>query len=689
MTFLNLPLNTKVALDGLVCTVASRLKDDTKALVLVENETQRPHTLTDKELAIAIQQGRASLVDGLPARRRDGQSDPMVLDFATQKESYKARANWAAAYVNEALARHVPAFTDRHLKPVIAAVKERIGDPHPPEADTLKKWLLKARRFPRGGIRLHVPGYARCGTKGSGSRVNSAARAMAEAVIDELLLTPTPYDGVEIHGEIERRIEKMNKTLPENQKIKIPSVRTVQRMIAEIDAKSLCIAHEGPAQAAHKHRRAGIVKRPTLPLDLVQIDHTTVPVICYDMEKGIPLGRPTITAMIDACTTAIIGWFVSFQSPSYYAAAKCLRIAIETKDDLVAQYPDVPGRWDMFGVPRMIGSDNDSNLVGTSFEDACKELAIDIYNGPPGKPWLRGTIESWFRTFSRKFCRPIPSTTFSNPQERGDREMPESWGVPIQILKENLMDWVINVYNASPKRGIPRRGFKAVPAQLWAELVAKNPVDPVPDVSFLQGLIGQLDERKLTDNGFEFKGLTYNQGPYIRELRARGVEGKQPIKFDPENIGKLYFKHPDTGQWLPVGCDDPEYAEGLAIWAHKQIMAEAHAKVGRSVNRQERLEAEKRIRDRLKPYIEGATMHANRKRARFDEGVNRPTPQATPPEQRGGAISAAINQATAKPPAAQRPQPEPLSHEQELARFDAMARERGLGGEIVMKEDQQ
>ena len=65
------------------------------------------------------------------------------------------------------------------------------------------------------------------------------------------------------------------------------------------------------------------------PLEIVHIDHTLLEIECICPDSGEKLGRPWVTAMIDAYSRRILSVYVTFDAPSYRSCMMVLRICVQ------------------------------------------------------------------------------------------------------------------------------------------------------------------------------------------------------------------------------------------------------------------------------------------------------------------------------------------------------------------------
>ena len=146
------------------------------------------------------------------------------------------------------------------------------------------------------------------------------------------------------------------------------------------------------------------------PLQRVEIDHTTLDLIVVDETRLLPLGRPTLTIIIDRCTRCILGYYIGYEPASYISVMKALSHAIKPKSYVKQKYPDVENIWPCWGIPDLLIVDNGPEFHSNDLEAAA---SIDQFRHPVlsrKKPWLKGAVERHFRTQSVSLIHTLPGT---------------------------------------------------------------------------------------------------------------------------------------------------------------------------------------------------------------------------------------------------------------------------------------
>ena len=134
----------------------------------------------------------------------------------------------------------------------------------------------------------------------------------------------------------------------------------------------------------------------TRPLEIVAIDHSLLPFYVLDNEYRLPVGLVWLTSAIDVYTQTVVGYYLTFEPPSYLSIMYCLLHSIKQKDYVRSTYKSVKKEWTSFGLMENLKVDNGTDFSGKSLEDACRELDITLEFCPVRMPWYKAIIERHF-----------------------------------------------------------------------------------------------------------------------------------------------------------------------------------------------------------------------------------------------------------------------------------------------------
>lgn len=346
--------------------------------------------------------------------------------------------------------------------------------------------------------------------------------------------------------------------------LEIPHRSTIYRTVSRLEQSVLASGRYGKRIANQMYDPVQLGPRPTRPLQRVEIDHTKLPLFVVDAENRMPIGTPWLTSAIDKYSGVTLGYYASFEPPSYLSVMQCLKSVINPKTYLHTQYKSVENDWDTYGLPEVIVVDNGKEFYSTHFEDACLSLGIVIQYSPPKMPWYKSAIERYFGSLNSQLLSEQPGKTFSNFMKSYDYDPKKNAVVSFEALQEILHIFIVDIYNQSS-----HPEYKAPRSQVWNRAIAEFPPALPPSNHDLTVLIGRIVERKITRRGIEFEGLIYNSSELAR-LRSQ-VRAKTTVKYDPTDLSRLYVFDPNTYQFLEVPALNQEYTKGLSLWQHKVI----------------------------------------------------------------------------------------------------------------------
>jgi putative transposase len=175
--------------------------------------------------------------------------------------------------------------------------------------------------------------------------------------------------------------------------LKPPSYNTVHARLLSLDPKEVTRRRIGAAAARQRFTPVGTSSlQPTLPLEVVQIDHTLVDVLVVDELERLPLGRPWLTLAIDLASRMVTGFYVSLDAPSILSVALALTQAVLPKDLWLCDR-ELEMAWPAYGLPELLHLDNAPEFKSEALERGTREYGINLLYRPIGRPHFGGHIE--------------------------------------------------------------------------------------------------------------------------------------------------------------------------------------------------------------------------------------------------------------------------------------------------------
>jgi len=233
------------------------------------------------------------------------------------------------------------------------AIVEKVSKKYNYSYVTLYEWIKLYEQTSE--ISSLVPNKSKRGTKGS--RLNPKVENIITNILDDMFLNKQRYSFRKIYNKIYIECKKQN--------LLAPHENTVRNRIEALDIKKVTKARYGHKESNKQiENYEGEFPEGNYPFEFVQIDHTPLDIIVVDKTHREPLGKPYLTLAIDVYSRMIAGVYISLQAPGYYNVSQCLYSIFTQKDKLLHKY-NIDGSWNIFGIPRIIGVDNGSDLVSS------------------------------------------------------------------------------------------------------------------------------------------------------------------------------------------------------------------------------------------------------------------------------------------------------------------------------------
>ena len=397
--------------------------------------------------------------------------------------------------------------------------------------------------------------------------------------IDEVYLKDQRFTVQAVYDALLVKIDDANQFRDSDDQLPQPKRSGVYEAIAKLDDYEVIEARFGKKIADEKYRAVLQGPRPTRPLERVECDHTILDLFVIDPMMMLPIGRAYLTWMMCVFTKMVLGFYISFNPPSYLTVMECLKHAIRPKTYLRKKFPIIRNDWNPYGIPEMLVVDNAREFHGRNLEDACHQLGIVLQFSQKGKPWLRPTIERSFRTLATQLHHQLPGTTFSNIFDRADYEPGKTAIITPDTLDEITHKWIADVYQVSPHRGI-----RDIPALRWEKGIAEWPPALPVNNEWLDVALGYTEERVVSARGIELDNLFYNDDELTLVRRGVDSQKKVIIKRNPSDLSLIHVYDQKHNTYLPVPAIDQKYTKGLTLYQHNVISRYVRDELKRKVD---------------------------------------------------------------------------------------------------------
>jgi putative transposase len=388
---------------------------------------------------------------------------------------------------------------------------------------------------------------------------------LIDGLINKKIATPTASSMRQVRlladaalkKEAARRGETLN--LPGKDKQNI-GTNLVSRLLARRDRFEVLCAQTNPREARRQMESLQLGPQGDEVNKEWEVDHTLLDILVIDEETGKVCGRPWMTTIIDRYSRCIVGFSLSFAPPSWASVMDALRIAISRKDWILEALENITNKWECYGAPTVLITDHGRDFKSNSMEEASRALGFDLRHMKPRKPWLKGKIERWFKTFEEEIVHTFPGTVFSKWEGRQFYDSNKFAVLTINEVNWIAAKYVVDVYQ---QRRHSKIGMK--PAEKWKRGLHSIPALREFDENLLVPMMGLLIPRTLRKGGIRYMGLRWDS-PEFSEVRALLPDSSNvQARIDPLDITTIYIFDENRQKWVEGELDEPVEARGWTL----------------------------------------------------------------------------------------------------------------------------
>lgn len=398
-------------------------------------------------------------------------------------------------------------------------------------------------------------------------RIAPEVLAICERAINNVYLTKARPTVETTHTEVLASIKLENRIRLPSQQLKAPSVTTLRNMIKKYDRYEVVKGRYGKHTADMEFRNV-LGHTPSEGVNSRwEIDHTPFDVVVLDDDYGIPIGRPSLTTIIDCGTHCIMAAHVSFQTNSTIRVAQAIKEAIFPKTSIREEYPSIDGDWACYGIPDYIAHDQGLELIGSSTQSLFHDLNIDTATMPMHRGDKKGMVERMGGVIVASITERLPGKTFNSISEKPFGYNPKRFAsITLSTLREMVYKFIVDYYHQRPKDAI---GMS--PMQKWIEAIKHRSPRLPPNQDYVDARIGLVEYRRLTHKGIEFQNMLYNSKELGMYARSQGHH-ELKIRYNPEDLGHIIVMTKDSGYIrVPANRSYFDYACGTSLPMHVAI----------------------------------------------------------------------------------------------------------------------
>lgn len=309
------------------------------------------------------------------------------------------------------------------------------------------------------------------------------------------------------------------------------------------------------------------------------LDSTVCDIYLVD-DAGNVVGRPILTACVDAYSGFCCGYFLSWES-GVYSLRGLMRNVLADKVQLCKQFGICleAGKWDCSGVlPGILVTDMGSEYKSETFEQIA-ELGVTIINLPAYRPELKGAVEKFFDVVQGLFKPYLKGKGVIEPdyQERGVRDYRKDACLTMRDFETIILRCIIHYNSQRILTAFPyteqmiAKGVKPYASEIW------NWGRTQAGATLIQTDYKQLILTLLprTSGHFNRKGLHVNKLRYHCEgYTERYLKGGTAVcAYNPEDASFVWLV--ENGRYVKFSLIESRF-QGKSLDAIKAIQQEQH-----------------------------------------------------------------------------------------------------------------
>ncbi len=396
-----------------------------------------------------------------------------------------------------------------------------------------------------------------------------------------------------------------------------PSRRRARAVLAELTRGTNALTGSTQGKRSIAGRPKGVYGRlrPTRPGEFVLLD--TTPLDVFAMEPlTLRWVRVELTIALDLYSRAIVGLRLSPLSTKSVDAAVVLYETLtpdtaRTTGSGLLPYAGVPEVLVINdeGTPVALDAgrvSDDPGLPGVAAEaivvdhgkiylsehllGVCARLGVSVAPARPLTPTDKAAVERFFKTLREQLLAALPGYKGPDIYSRGKDPQGCAYFF-IDELETVIRQWITGIYHQRPHAGLVDPavpGLDLSPAEMFDHGVTRAGRLRVPSRPDLVFDLLPVAWRTIQHYGVEVNGLRYN-GPVLTGYRNRrspfagAHAGKWPVRFDTDDVSRIYFQDPADNTWhtlvwehatevaAPFSAETLGYARRLAVTEGRHV----------------------------------------------------------------------------------------------------------------------
>ena len=580
---------------------------DEHTVLMRQVETGAVKTEAIYDLMKMYLEGRLSVSDK-PAKRSSSQLGTWPDSQRVSQSSPAARAvtDRHIIYVTKVREMSADGAGKMALEDAIKKIAEEQNDPSPPHVSSVYAWLEKYRK---DGLSALVSRMARRGSPRK-PKIDLEVNRILEQKVHEVLDSSHTWTAEEILDRIRDEINLTNKFRVADDRLKEPSLRTVQRRLAQLPQFDVAVAKHGRREAERRFSNLGVARKTSRILELVEVDHTPLDLLVVD-ESQIVVGRPMLTLVLDRFSRCVLGFHLSLDGHGTHSVFAAVRHALLPKLYLNAgPFEGLGLTWPCYGWFERILMDNGLEFHAESSVDALLNLGIIGEYAASKSPNDKPHVERILKTINYTFIHQLPGTTLAKGHQRVGFKSEDEANLTLEQVDVMLHIWILQKYHLRPHKGLNGK----TPLGVWTDSAKVYPPQLKCNADDVDVELSQRGQCALQHYGIDLNCFRYTS-PALMRLRMQLPRGeKVEVKWPRRDVGYIFVWDRFDETFVKAFNTDEEF-HGLTIEQAKAVIQQRAEDTPE--NKAVRASAAAAIADMVKSAIEDKHLKQRKKGMRL------------------------------------------------------------------------
>lgn len=362
-----------------------------------------------------------------------------------------------------------------------------------------------------------------------------------------------------------------------------PTYETLRCRVRNAECRDAWARKFSPEEARRRFRGTEEGLSASRILELVAIDSTVDDVVLIDIERMLPLGKPTLTVALDVHSRMPLAVVVTFEPMSLHTAMSALVEVNTPKGRWRDDDPTLTRDFDGWGKPGTVVVDNAWEQVGVSFQDACEDAGTNVEWAPIHNPEYKAVVERFIQTLQTQVTHKMEGSAHlpAHLLRKIGLDPAGEACIDIGSYRRNIRRWVVESYQMEPHGGIGR-----APALAWRRSKETHQRQFIGDLGQLAASFGKVAEATVTREGVRYRNLRFhdpevttslldglaNSTPYRGRRTGSATVGVK-IKYDPGDCGRIQVWNPVAKRYVELPNVDRAYVgKDPLSWAQHDLV---------------------------------------------------------------------------------------------------------------------